>query len=302
MPLSSNGISPEVIRGIMPPYHLSTDLLGGALRALAAPPADATTAWRHARIARLVQEIGGLMPADAPQARIAAQIVIVREATDDTVAQSHAPGLTVEQICRLRRTAADLTRSAATLERSLGRRQATPAPFFGAVEADAVDIGALDAVWCKGASGTAGAGVVQQAAAPEPAADGPCPTAPVPGVDPGLGPVGPRAGDAEAPDHAAPPVRVAADPPASAPNQPDAAALIADAEASPAVVPLPLAAEPTVRGRRDRSADAAARPGRDTAAPPAWTTTRLDQGPGWTLEVVRPPRDGEAGGGAAPVA
>jgi hypothetical protein len=179
MSIPSNGITPEVIRDIMPPYHLSTDLLGGALRALAAPPADATTAWRHARIARLVQEIGGLMPADAPQARIAAEIVIVREATDDTFAQSYAPGLTVEQVCRLRRTAADLTRSAATLERSLGRRQATPAPFFGTVEADAVDIGALDAVWCRGAAAAAGAGPMQQAAAPAPAADGPCPTVPV---------------------------------------------------------------------------------------------------------------------------
>ena len=101
MSIQSNGITPEVIRGVMPPYHLSTDLLEGAFRAPAAPPADATTAWRHARITRLVREIGGLMPADAPQARIAAQIVIVREAMDDTFAQSYAPGLTVEQICRL---------------------------------------------------------------------------------------------------------------------------------------------------------------------------------------------------------
>ena len=108
------------------------------------------------------------MPADALHARIAAAIVIVREAADDTFAQSYAPGLTVEQVCRLRRTAAELTRSAATLERGLARRQATPAPFFGTVEADAVDIGALDAVWCKGAA-TAGVRVVQQDAAPAPA-------------------------------------------------------------------------------------------------------------------------------------
>ncbi len=134
----------------MPPYHLSTDLLAGALAALAPPPATATTAWRHARLARLVQEIGGLMPADAPQARIAAQIVVIREATDDTLGRSCAPGLTVVQICRLRRTAADLARTAATPERTLARRQATPAPFFGTVEGDAVDIGARDAVWCEG--------------------------------------------------------------------------------------------------------------------------------------------------------
>ena len=35
------------------------------------------------------------MPADAPQARIAADIVIVREAADDTFARSFAPGLAV---------------------------------------------------------------------------------------------------------------------------------------------------------------------------------------------------------------
>jgi hypothetical protein len=291
MSIPSNGITPEVIRDIMPPYHLRTDLLGGALRALAAPPADATTAWRHARIARLVQEIGGLMPADAPQARIAAEIVIVREATDDTFAQSYAPGLTVEQVCRLRRTAADLTRSAATLERSLGRRQATPAPFFGTVEADAVDIGALDAVWCKGAAGTAGAAVVRQAAAPEPVA--------APGdLEPGINPERPEPEGEAVPDHAAPPARVAAAPAEPTPDQPDAAPLAVDAGVSRAAAASP--ADKAVRARPARSAAPAVQPGPDAGATPAWTTTRLDQGPGWALEVVRPRRDGEAGAGAAP--
>ncbi len=78
---------------------------------------------------------------------IAAQIVIVREATNDTYSRSFVPGLTVEQFCRLRRAAADQARTAATLERLLSPRQAKPAPFFGTVEADAVDIAALDAVW-----------------------------------------------------------------------------------------------------------------------------------------------------------
>ena len=275
MPLPSNGITAEVIRSVMPPYTLSSDLLEGAFRALAAPPADATAAWRHARIARLVQEIGGLMPADAPQARIAAQILIIREAMDDTFGRSHAPGLTVEQVCRLRRTAADLTRSAATLERSLGRRQATPAPFFGTVEAEAVDIGALDAVWCKGTAAAAGAGVVQQAAAPAPV------TAPG-DLEPGINPEGPGP-DGEA-----------------APDQPDGAALAVDAGVYRAAPPPP-SADKTVRVRPARSAAPAAQLGPDAGAAPAWTSTRLDQGPGWALDVVRPRRkDGEAGAGAAP--
>jgi hypothetical protein len=129
MTIPSTGITPEVIRGVMPPYTLSTDLLEATFRAIPAPPADATTAWRHARVARPVREIGGLMPADAPQARIAAQILIFREAADDTVAGSDVPGLTVEQLCRLRHTAADPARLGATLGRTLGRQQALPASW-----------------------------------------------------------------------------------------------------------------------------------------------------------------------------
>ena len=38
--------------------------------------------------------------------------------------------------------------------------------------------------------------------------------------------------------------------------------------------------------------------GRDAGSTPAWTTSRLDQGPGWTLDVVRPRRvDDGAGDG-----
>jgi hypothetical protein len=37
---------------MMPPYHHSTDLLEAKV---AAPPPDAATAWRHARITRLAK-------------------------------------------------------------------------------------------------------------------------------------------------------------------------------------------------------------------------------------------------------
>ena len=103
-----------------------------------------------------------MMPADAPQARIAAQILIVREAMDDTFARGGAPGLPVEQICRLRRTGSALTNSVAALERMLWRHQQRPVPFFGTVLADEVDVVALAAAW--GASG-AGAGPVRDAGA-----------------------------------------------------------------------------------------------------------------------------------------
>ena len=55
--------------------------------------------------------------------------------------------MTVEQVCRLRRTAAALTISAAALERTLVRHQQKPVPFFGTVLADGIDIAALAAGW-----------------------------------------------------------------------------------------------------------------------------------------------------------
>jgi hypothetical protein len=97
-----------------------------------------------------VREISVLMPADAAQAKLAAQIVVYRETADDTLDRANVPGLTVEQVCRVRRAAADLTRTSTTLERALSRRQEQPAAFFGTVLADQVDIAALDAAWCKG--------------------------------------------------------------------------------------------------------------------------------------------------------
>src|ERR1700733_14966219 len=82
MPLSSNGITASVIRDIMPPYNLSNDLLEATFAALPAPPHDASSTWRQTRITRLIAEIAALMPADAAQARIATQILVVRQLAD----------------------------------------------------------------------------------------------------------------------------------------------------------------------------------------------------------------------------
>src|SRR6202034_3599715 len=140
----------EAFSDMMPPYSLAHDLLAAAVTILPLPP-DTSESWRHARLTRLVREISVLMPADAVQAKLAAQIVVFRETADDTLDRANAPGLTVEQVCRVRRAAADLTRTSATLERALSRRQQMPAAFFGTVLGDQVDIASLDAVWCKAA-------------------------------------------------------------------------------------------------------------------------------------------------------
>ena len=89
------------------------------------------------------------MPADAAQARLAAQLLIVRELADTLAGRATAADATVEQMCRLGRGAAELVRTATQLERTLARHQQKPVAFFGTVAADAVDVAALDAVWCN---------------------------------------------------------------------------------------------------------------------------------------------------------
>jgi len=187
MTLLTAGITKEVMRDIMPPYSLDADLLARAIGILPPPPPDASESWRRARLTRLVCEISVLVPADAAQAKLAAEIVVFRETADDTLDRANRPGLTVEQVCRVRRAAADLTRTSATLERTLSRRQEMPAAFFGTVLGDQVDIAALDAVWCKSggtdrppaATGVAATGVAAGGEAAGGAASGPRPAEPI---------------------------------------------------------------------------------------------------------------------------
>src|SRR5208337_4866441 len=147
MSLPSNGITADVIRDIMPPYRLDADLLAGTFAALPPPPPDAPQAWRYAHITRVLQEITAFKPADAAQARIAAQLLIVRELSDTITARAYAPEVTIEQMCRVARTTGELLRTANALERTLARHQQKPVPFFGTVVEDEVDIAAIDAIW-----------------------------------------------------------------------------------------------------------------------------------------------------------
>jgi hypothetical protein len=149
MTTPSNGITQEVIRDLMPPYRLDQDLLAATFACIAPPPPDATPAWRHARITRLLQEIAAQKPADAAQARIATQILTTRELADTVTAGALAPGLSLAELCRAARTTAELLRSANALERTLNRHQQNPVPFYGTVIQDEVDIPALDATWAR---------------------------------------------------------------------------------------------------------------------------------------------------------
>ena len=285
MAITTNGITAEVIRDAMPPYQLSSDLLAAMFAAVPAPPPDATAAWRLERATRLIHEMAGLVPADAPQARIAAQIVIAREATDATFAWANGPGLTVDQACRLRRTAGALMNSTMALERTLARHQQRPVPFFGTVLDDAIDVPALAAGWGKPGSRRDGAG--------EPV----CETL---HCDSGGDP-SPRS------------IRCVAQDPAKGEGEFVASEADLDVQGDagvPADGPVPVeTAEPfpavtanssaavTMEGRQPsaRERQGPPRPRQDTEAS-SGVVTRLDQGPGWTLDVVRPRTGGDGVG------
>src|ERR1700733_8536231 len=158
MSLPSNGITQEVIREMMPPYYLSPDLLEAMFAAMPPPPPDASATWRQARITRLMQEFSTLMPANAAQARVVSQILIMRGLADAIAARAFAPELTALQMCRVGRASAELVRTAAGLERLLARQQQKPAGFFGTVLGGGVGVAAVDAAWCRGA----GVGVVPE--------------------------------------------------------------------------------------------------------------------------------------------
>ncbi len=157
MSLITNGITSDVIREIMPPYQLSPDLLEATFAALPRPP-DASPAWRQARVARLMQEFATLMPANAAQARMVSQVLIMWELADAIAIRALAPELTGLPMCRVGRASAELVRTAMGLVGALERAQQKPVPFFGTVLADGIDLGALDAVWGTGVLGSVAGG------------------------------------------------------------------------------------------------------------------------------------------------
>jgi hypothetical protein len=240
MATASNGITPEVIRDFMPPYHLSADLLAATIAALPRPPPGSTAAWREARLTRLFQEVTDLHPADAAQASLATQFLTTRVLADAYKARAHTPDLDINQMCRLGRITAELLRSAAQLERTLARRQKLPTAFLGVVIQDEVDIPALETLWASGipaAAGTGSPAAATTATTPPPAT--PQPATATTSLDPSPDP------------------------------QPD-----------PQPTPAPLQAQPA------QSPDSTPPP-RTRPAGPDWVFERLDQGPGYTREVLR---------------
>jgi len=289
MSAPSNGITAEDIREIMPPYQLSGDLLVATFAALAPPPRDASTAWRHARIARLTQEISTLMPANAAQARLAADILMVREMARSIAARVHAPELTVPEMCRVGRVVGELVRTAGVLLRTLERGQQKPAPFFGTVLADAVDVAALDATWGYGSGASVGAGTMQQPATV---------AAEVDPVELGAGGAAEDAACAE-------------EVPTAGTAVAGMAGVIVGSSAPKQGLPVMVAGAGTamaggemtdIEPMERSAADIGLGVGPGAGSTPEGVVTRLDQGPGWTLDVVRPRASAQAAAGVAPAA
>jgi hypothetical protein len=254
MSIPSNGITAEVIRESMAPYLLSLDLLHATFAAIPAPPPDATPAWRRARVTRLTAEIVAPMPANADQARISAQVLIFRELADTSAKAAQAPGQTADQMCRLARTANGLMRTAIELRRSLARLQQKPAPFFGTIDDQEVDIAAVDARWGNHAAQPPGQ----------------------------------------------PPAQPIEPPSASPPKQPPR-----DTTPPPAQ-PDPAPATPTPPNPETHTAPS---PHTQPAQPPhpdhvdgtpEWTRIKLDEGPGWSREVLRHRSSNTGGNGTTP--
>jgi hypothetical protein len=292
----TNGITPEVIREMMPPYQLSADLLAAAFASILPPPPDATQAWRQERAARPVQEIAGLMPADAPQARIAAAILIVREATDDTFARVNTPGLTVDQICRLRRTGSALTNSSAVLERLLARHQQKPVPFFGTVLADGIDVAALAAGW--GGAGLRGEDVGASGGGEGGSTDGSVPVG-MAGTDPrNKGP-----GTAMTVKASAAVTMATGPDDAMASGGRAGAGGLTEGLAAAGMAGTTPGTSARGQGLPAMTVNSGPPHPRQDADASLGVVTRLDQGPGWTLDVVRPRvGDGEAVSAPEPVA
>ncbi len=81
-----------------------------------------------------------MRPADAGQARMAADILIVRELADNVMRLAHAPNVTVVELCRRVRTSGELTRTVASLMRTREPSLQKSVPFQEAVVADEVDV------------------------------------------------------------------------------------------------------------------------------------------------------------------
>jgi hypothetical protein len=171
MPDQSSGITFRTIQEAMPEYHISDDLVRGVLVAMPAPAPGISRAFRHERLARVVDEVAARVPMDAAQGHLAGQLVVVEFLAFEMLERVTTWDLPLAERRLASRTSDDLIRSITRLERTLERRQARVMPFRDVGAADGFDLDMLDRVWCRGVP-AASAEPVAAAVAPEPAVAG----------------------------------------------------------------------------------------------------------------------------------
>jgi hypothetical protein len=128
-------------------YALGDDQLDPMLAALPSMIANAPLAWQRARRTWILGEIAALHPADALQAGLAGQIVVLRHLAVRTLGWADLRTTSPAQARRLGRTAGALAGAGERLERALRRWQRSAVPPGGARAADGFDLLAGEVGW-----------------------------------------------------------------------------------------------------------------------------------------------------------
>ena len=102
-----------------PTYRLSDDLLDRVQAALPPMVANAPLAWQRTRRKWIIKEIAALHPADALQAVLAGQIVMLRHLAASLMGRAGLRTTSLAQARQLGRTAAALMGTGERLERTL---------------------------------------------------------------------------------------------------------------------------------------------------------------------------------------
>ena len=132
MSIASAKFPHRVPQGMTPTYHLSDAQLAPVLAALPPLLPHAPPDWHRSRQKKIVKEIAALQPADALQARLAGNIVVLRHQAASAMSWANVRTNSPEQARRLGREAAMLMGVGDRLEHALRRqRKRTGAPGGG---------------------------------------------------------------------------------------------------------------------------------------------------------------------------
>jgi hypothetical protein len=147
MSLTKAGTTRSATPVATPPYHPGEDLLDRVLAALPPLIADAPLVWHRTRRTWVGKEIAALRPADAVEAMLVGQIVVLRHLAASLTNRAGLATNSPAQTRRLDRIAAAMTRAGAGLQRTLQGEQRRVVPPGGEWAAKGFDPAAMEALW-----------------------------------------------------------------------------------------------------------------------------------------------------------